>query len=280
MKKNLLSCLNIFMLACVSVSMVFGVAWAQVNYTSNWSLAVPVPGTDGSVWAVPVNNSTALISNGLANALNAESVFSGDVSGNSTSMSVDVVNGVDSADIANNTTALGGDATGTIGNVVVGADSHLHDSGNITNAGASNDGAMVFNGTDASFNTTSWASLDTFVGFKNGSDNGSVGISFVNDDVDGDYLLIATTGGYDVFASLSALPSASHTVRCFVFVDETLNEMVGFYFGVPATPFTTGGADQNHIELTAGEKLRLKCASSSNSESLNVFKQSLTAHLN
>lgn len=140
-------------------------------------------------------------------------------------------------------------------------------------------GHMKFNNDDEGFTgTITVVTGGTYYGFINGVvGHETEGVSFVDDDVDGDYLLVANSfeGHYLALFSLNASTSAgSEVVHCAVFVNDTKSTIQ--YERKMSAGGDVGDAGQpGYLFLDSGDKVRVKCTTDNDSKTIEVKHESL-----
>lgn len=149
----------------------------------------------------------------------------------------------------------------------------------VDNPGLLQHGHLKFNNDDEGFiGEIDVATGGTYVGFTNGVvGHETAGVSFVNDDVDGDYLLVANSyeGHYLALFGLSSATSlGAEVVHCAIFVNDT-KSTIQFERKMSAGGDVADAGRPGYLFLVSGDKVRIKCTTDGDTKTIEVKHASL-----
>jgi len=139
-----------------------------------------------------------------------------------------------------------------------------------------NYGSMVF--CNESFGGTGTITLTTegtWYGFINASADELSGVTFTDDDVNGDYLTVSSAGDYkiDLNGSVSADAASFH---CTAFVNDTPTEAeLEITIADRTYIYSISGAPQI-VQLDAWDNVRIKCKAVGNNKTITVYHMGLS----
>lgn len=133
-------------------------------------------------------------------------------------------------------------------------------------------GSICFNSEESGYDAT-MALTTSYSGFINGNDDGTItpptnGVTFVEDNVNGDYLLIGVGSGGYYFIHLTTSfegTTPNRDVHCDVFQNAT-ETRISWETEVSSASVTIEGSSSGYLNISDADKIRIKCNASASTD--------------